>query len=226
MNQHSENDLLEAQIRECYGRVVWTHKTQEKCSDILAKRNSRIKLAQIVLSALTTTGIFIAVFGDKNWVGIFSALISAFLLILNTYTKKYDLSEVAQKHANCATNLWNVRENYLSLLIDIKSGSIDADAIRSQRDKLQIEIFNIYKGSPRTFGKAYSEASNALKKMEEMTAILKLILFSQKNSEKPSQKRRRKYQWMLPRHSLLFSTTLRFKIEPKYLIDTRTSQKY
>ena len=70
MNQHSENELLEAQIRECYGRVVWTHKTQEKCSDILAKRNSRIKLAQIVLSALTTTGIFIFVFGDKNWVGI------------------------------------------------------------------------------------------------------------------------------------------------------------
>jgi len=70
VNQHSENELLEAQIRECYGRVVWTHKTQEKCADILAKKNSRIKLAQIVLSVLTTTGIFIAVLGDKNWVDI------------------------------------------------------------------------------------------------------------------------------------------------------------
>jgi hypothetical protein len=169
VNYSSENELLEAQIRECYGRVVWTHKTHEKCSDILDKRNSRIKFSQIVLSALTTTGIFVTVFGDKYWVGIISAIISAILLILNTYTKKYDLGEIAQKHANCATNLWNVRENYLSLLTDIRSGSVDAEAIRIQRDKLQSELYNIYKGSPRTLGKVYNEASKALKSLEEMT---------------------------------------------------------
>ncbi len=169
MNHTSENKVLEAQIRECYGRVVWTHKTHEKCSDILDKRNSRIKFSQIVLSALTTTGIFVTVFGDKNWIGIISAIISAILLILNTYTKKYDLGEIAQKHANCATNLWNVRENYLSLLTDIRSDSVDSEAIRIQRDKLQSELYNIYKGSPRTLGKAYNEASKALKSLEEMT---------------------------------------------------------
>ena len=93
MESVSENTLLEAQIRECYGRVVWTHKTHEKCSDILTTKNNSIKLAQIVLSAITTTGIFIAVFGDQNWVGILSAIISAILLILNTYTKKYSMFE-------------------------------------------------------------------------------------------------------------------------------------
>jgi len=85
-----DNGFLEAQIRECYGRVVWTHKIQEKCSDILTKRNARLKLSQIILSAITTTGIFITVFGDHNWVGIVSALISALLLILNTYTYVQD----------------------------------------------------------------------------------------------------------------------------------------
>lgn len=169
VNHTSENEILEAQIRECYGRVVWTHKTHEKCSDILDKRNSRIKFSQIVLSALTTTGIFVTVFGDKTWVGFISAVISAILLIINTYTKKYDLGEIAQKHANCAANLWNVRENYLSLLTDIRSGSVNTEAIRTQRDKLQSELYNIYKGSPRTLGKAYNEASKALKSLEEMT---------------------------------------------------------
>jgi hypothetical protein len=169
VNQTAQNDILEAQIRECYGRVVWTHKTHEKCSDILEKRNSKIKLSQIVLSALTTTGIFVSVFGDKAWIGIVSAIISTILLILNTYTKKYDLGEIAQKHSNCASNLWNVREKYLSLLTDIRSGAVNADTIRTQRDKLQSELYNIYKGSPRTIGKAYDEASNALKCCEEMT---------------------------------------------------------
>ena len=169
LNHTSDNEILEAQIRECYGRVVWTHKTHEKCSDILDKRNSKIKLFQIVLSALITTGIFVTVFGDKEWVGIVSAIISVILLILNTYTKKYDLGEIAQKHANCAANLWNIRESYLSLLTDIRADAIDTDTIRKERDKLQSELYNIYKGSPRTLGKAYNKASKALKSMEEMT---------------------------------------------------------
>ena len=163
------HELIESQIRECYGRVVWTHKTHEKCSDILNKTNSRIKLAQIILSGITTTGIFVTVFGDNQCVGIISAVISVFLLILNTYTKKYDFGEIAQKHANCAVSLWNIRENYLSLLVDIRSQSIEMDIIIKKRDKLQQELFNIYKGSPRTLGKAYDHASKALKKMEEMT---------------------------------------------------------
>lgn len=169
MNLNSKNKLLEAQIRECYGRVVWTHKTHEKCSDILNSRNATIKNIQIILSALTTTGILIAVFGDKNWVGVISAILSTVILVLNSYTKKYDLGEIAQKHANCASNLWNIRENYLSLLVDIRSGIIDAESIKNKRDVLQVELFNIYRGSPRTIGKAYNEASNALKNMEEMT---------------------------------------------------------
>ena len=31
--------LLESQIREIYGRVVYTHKTHEKCADVLKNRN-------------------------------------------------------------------------------------------------------------------------------------------------------------------------------------------
>ncbi len=59
MVQNSQvNIALLDQIRECYGRVVWTHKTHEKCADILNARNNRIKFWQIVFSAVTTTGIF------------------------------------------------------------------------------------------------------------------------------------------------------------------------
>ena len=69
MERNSQINILEAQIRECFGRVVWTHKTQEKCSDILNKRNNTIKMSQIILSALTTTGILITIFGN-NKIGV------------------------------------------------------------------------------------------------------------------------------------------------------------
>jgi hypothetical protein len=98
MAQSSNLEILEAQIRELFGRVVWTHKTQEKCADILNSRSHLIKVAQIVLSALTTSGILITVLGKSENVGIGSALISTALLILTTYTKNYNLGQISQKH--------------------------------------------------------------------------------------------------------------------------------
>jgi len=169
MERNSQIDILEAQIRECFGRVVWTHKTQEKCSDILNSINNKVKLIQIILSALTTTGILITIFGNNKIVGIISALLSVILFGLNLYIKDYDLGGLAQKHADCAAHLWNVREHYFSLLTDIKSSQINEKEIVKKRDKLQEELFNIYKGSPRSISKAYDQASKALKISEELT---------------------------------------------------------
>lgn len=169
MERNSQINILEAQIRECFGRVVWTHKTQERCSDILNKRNNIIKMSQIILSALTTTGILITIFGNNKIIGIISALLSAALLGLNLYIIDYDLGGVAQKHADCASHLWNVREKYFSLLTDIKSSLISEKEIIKQRDRLQEELFNIYEGSPRSISKAYDQASKALKISEELT---------------------------------------------------------
>lgn len=168
-NSHASTTLLD-QIRECYGRVVWTHKTHEKCADIINERNNRIKLWQIVLSAITTTGIFAAVFGERPEIGYVSAIVSLVLTILNAYVKKYDLGGLAQKHSDAASSLWNIRESYLSLITDINSGAIVDDDVRKKRDALQSTLHKLYKGSPNTnVGNAYQKASEALKHNEEFT---------------------------------------------------------
>jgi DNA repair ATPase RecN len=38
-----------------------------------------------------------------------------------------------------------------------------------KRDKLQNDLFNVYKGAPRTLSKAYKKATEALKMNEELT---------------------------------------------------------
>ena len=169
MDQNSHTDVVEAQIRECYGRCVWTHKTHEKCADILNQRHSNIKFWQILLSALITTGILVAIFGDSKVIGILSALLAFVLTVLNTYTKEYDLGGIAQKHAEAATSIWNVRENYLSLLTDMRVGSISDEKVKVRRDELQEELLEIFKGAPRTISKAYAEATKGLKRNEELT---------------------------------------------------------
>ena len=162
-------NVLEGQLRECYGRVVYSHKTHEKCADILLEWQGQIKLAQIIISAVVTGGI-VSTFFDAGKVGAaISAVLSTGLLALNAYTKDYDLGEIAQKHRQAGAELWIVREKYLSLLTDIRSGDVSLESIRARRDALLDELHAVYVGAPSTNFKAYSRAQESLKKLEDMT---------------------------------------------------------
>lgn len=169
------NKILEGQIRECYGRVVYSHKTHERCADILLARHKRIKFSQIVLSALLTGGLVTALF-DFSALAVYqkcgafiAVVLSTLLLVLNSYTKDYDLGEIAQKHRQAGADLWAIREKYLSLLTDLNMAAVTLDGIRSQRDQLAEELHAVYIGAPSTNFKAYSEAQRALKELEDMT---------------------------------------------------------
>lgn len=164
-----EVQLLEGQIRECYGRVVYSHKTHEKCADILLRRNGRIKMAQIVLSAVITGGVISTFFGTGNWGSGVSVVMSTILLAINSYTKDYDLGEIAQKHRHAGSELWIIREQYLSLLTDLRVGDLSLADIRSRRDDIMEDLHSAYEGSPSTSFKAYREAQKALKELEDMT---------------------------------------------------------
>jgi hypothetical protein len=169
MDQNSQINFLESQVRECYARVVWTHKIQEKCSDILINRNNNLKYVQIFLSALTTTGLLVNIFDQNKCINIISAILSALLFALNLYNRSYDLGSIAQKHSEAAINIWNIREKYFSLLTEIKLKSFSEIDLIKKRDELQEELFNIYKGSPRSINSAYKDATKALKVSEELT---------------------------------------------------------
>jgi len=161
--------ILEGQLRECYGRVVYSHKTHEKCADLLLQRQSSIKQWQIILSALTTCG-FVSTFLGAGSVGAaIGVIISTALFILNTYTKNYNFGELAQKHRQAANDIWLIREKYLSLLTDLKSGSKTMDILELERDSLLTELHAVYAGSPSTNYKGYKKAQEALKKYEDMT---------------------------------------------------------
>jgi hypothetical protein len=163
---------LEAQIREAYGRVVYSTKTHEKSADLCVRKLGRVKISQIVLSALTTGGLVTAIFGDSkasHIALIIATILSTALLALNAYMKEVDLGQQAEKHKKTASELWDVRESYLSILTDLHDGQSDIQESRSKRDKLQARLTAIYEAAPRTLPKAYKEAGIGLKKHEELT---------------------------------------------------------
>lgn len=176
MEQHSQtNDSLESrrifegQLRESFGRVVYTHKTHEKCADILFSRQSSLKLWQIILSAATTGGFISAFFGAGNIGATIGVLVSTCLLVLNAYTKNYDLGELAQKHKQAANDIWLIREKYFSLITDLAMGEKPLEALQNERDTLVTQLHTVYSSAPSTTFQAYKKAQNALKHNEDMT---------------------------------------------------------
>lgn len=176
MEPHSQtNDtpnsrsILEGQLRECFGRVVYSHKTHEKCADILLSRLTRIKLWQIILSALTTGGFIAAIFGAGKIGALIGVLVSTVLLVLNAYTKNYDLGELSQRHRGTGADLWIIREKYLSLITDLRMGQKPIESLQREREDLLEQLHSVYSGAPSTTYHAYEKAQEALKHLEDMT---------------------------------------------------------
>lgn len=94
---------------------------------------------------------------------------STVLLALNAYTKNYDLGELAQKHKQAANDLWIIREQYLSLLVDLAMREKPIEALQSQRDALVEQLHAAYTGAPSTTFDAYKKAQEALQHLEDMT---------------------------------------------------------
>lgn len=158
---------LEDQVRECHGRAVYTHKTHERMADRCAATLSRYKITQIVLTALTSTGAVGVVVTSEAWIEVATVVVSFLALFVSTYLKNFDPGSSAQKHRDAAAKLWNVRECYLSLLTDLPK--VSREAAVERRDELQAMLAAIYAGAPQTNGKAYKDAQDRLKNMEDMT---------------------------------------------------------
>lgn len=158
---------LEDQVRECFGRVVYTHKTHERMADRFFATLNWYKTAQIALTALTSAGAIGVLFTSETWIEFATVIVSFFTLFVSTYLKNFDPGAASQKHRNTAAKLWNVRECYFSLLTDLPH--LSRDVASERRDELQAELAALYIGAPRTDGKAYTEAQDRLKNIEDMT---------------------------------------------------------
>lgn len=163
---------LLAQVRESFGRVVYSHKAQEKQADICFTKH---RWQQGVLIALTaiSSGTFLAAILGTTVDPVLASVVTSFIALLVTATslaaKTIKFSDEADSHRDVATRLWDVRESYMSLISDLMSGGVSTAEARSRRDELQEMTRETYASAPRTTNRAFSRASNGLQNNEELT---------------------------------------------------------
>ncbi len=162
-------DVMENVVRDSYSGVVWSHKIQEKQSDIYAKKFKTMEIINIGAASLTSVGIIAMVFTDPLWLKLVSALISFASVYITAYFRSFDLQKLITSHKATANKLVVVRDRYKVLLTEIKLQSDSVVNLLSKYDDLVKETDTIYLEAPSTTDKAVDRASKALKIKKDNT---------------------------------------------------------
>ena len=165
MEEYRKN--LRQQLIEAHAKVDYTYTAHHKIEDRVRLFDKSLRIIQIVLTAISTGGFLATVITSQTflcWIGGISAALS---LGLNLYTKDFKLQADAREHKDAADALWSIREDYVSLLIDMDV--LPVEEICRRRDHLKEALFEIYKRYPGTDRKGYEEARRALNDEDEQT---------------------------------------------------------
>ena len=152
-------EVIKTHMIEAAGNVIYTYNAHWNIVNRLKKQNKTIKVVQIILTALSTSGFLGAILSgisQLSWVG---GLTSAIALGLNLYTLNFNIEDDICKHTDAANALWEVREAYKAAIADIELLSIEE--ARSRRDEMTKIVSHINKSYPGTDEKSF------LKRMED-----------------------------------------------------------
>lgn len=192
MCEHQYRDDLMGQIRESYGKLVYTYTTHHKMADRLARINNRIGVLQIILTSISTVGLLSTVMStvitNPRILAAIGGTTAALSLGLNIYMRGKNYMADIEANRKTADALWRIREDYLSLLTDFPV--LSDEEIRVQRESLQKRTASIYDAAPITNNRAYRQAQKAIKQegyqsftTEEIDAMLPARLHQAKKRD-------------------------------------------
>lgn len=162
-------DALIANIRESFGRVVYSHKIHEKERERQSALSALSKWVNITLGAVTLGGLVAALTQAASWalwlsVGVGTLNVGYMLAQLS-----FDPLRRAGLHRAAAKQLLGVRNSYQALIADLEGGFLTADEAREKRDELEVLADDAYRLAPDTSRWAYRRAKRSLKVEEDMT---------------------------------------------------------
>lgn len=169
MDTYNQYIILEDTVRQDYVSVVWSHKIQEKQSDIYAAKFKCMETTRILLAALTSGGIITTIFVDELWLKIVSSILSVITTFINSYFKSFDIQSMASRHKSSANELWKIREELLILLTKIKLRVAPISDLSSEHADIISCLSSIYLNAPSTTNKAVKKASEALNSSKDNT---------------------------------------------------------
>ncbi|MBA1435194.1 SLATT domain-containing protein [Bombilactobacillus bombi] len=100
--------------------VAWTHKIQIKQADIYLRKKRTFKIVNIVLSTAISSGLIKTIFFKDSHLTILITLLSFFSLAFNSLDKSADYDNLYKIFRSNSDKLWQLREDALNALRDLK----------------------------------------------------------------------------------------------------------
>lgn len=180
MNQVKMDEAVKTQYQlliDRFGKMIWTHKIQEKQADIYMRKAKWLKTKMAFWTVVTTTSAIMVAINqilqvlNCEWAG--NIITALFAGISSYYVLRYkdeSYESKAKENKNYAAKCRRIRNEYESLLTDIKSDRVtNLDEIATRRDILEKDEDSLFSGeiAPHTSPEAYKEAEKALKQNKE-----------------------------------------------------------
>lgn len=162
MTTQNKYEVLEDATRDMFARAVWSHKIQEKQSDIYLRQFKWMETTSIICASLTSVGILSTIFTDQLWIKIVSAILSFVTVFVAAYFKSFDLNKLTKTHKEAANKLLIVRNEITALLTSIKLKERPVSELEDRYRELMDKADEVYKDSPTTTDKAVIMAKEAL----------------------------------------------------------------
>jgi hypothetical protein len=162
-------EIIESEIRQIFASIVWNHKIHEKDSDINSFWYNLLEFIKILSSTATTSGLLSCLFVDNFKLKIATTICSAICLFITNFYKIYNFKELKDSHKASAMEFFELRNETISILSDIKLAHITLDEAILKRNEILNKYHDICKKSLNTSDNAVQKASKSLKTQQDNT---------------------------------------------------------
>ena len=155
--------MIDDIARNIFGRVMWSHKIQEKQCDIVNRKFMIINVVNIFCSALTSAGIVATIFHKPLWLKIVSAIVSFASTLCVLLIKNLNYSDRIVQHKKAAIEYLAIKDKLLLFLFDVHFRRMDVNTLSVRLEKIIDSADDINARAPITTDSAVKKASKALK---------------------------------------------------------------
>jgi hypothetical protein len=163
----SASDAFMSEVRQTYGRVVYTHKTHEKEAERKITQShwlTRTNLVVISVTLAATLAMPLLKNTWAQWIPVGSAVIAFGFAIAQL---SFQPQREAAEQRNAAKSFLNLRDDFGRLIADAQ-GQVNIDPLRARYDVLTARLAELYAYAPQTSAAAYQKARQALTGDEEV----------------------------------------------------------
>lgn len=156
-------------VRDFYGRVVYSHKTYEKDRELCTQKATRDKWINVILMALTTTGVIASIPLGTTWTTVVAALLAFISTGFAIYQISFTPELEIQRYRSASKELLLERDRLVLLIERIMDDSTNLEDLREDFQRVSERVHAIYASSPDTSSEAFKLASKGLKVDDELS---------------------------------------------------------